>query len=154
MFYAALEATLRAYLREDYDAIPALRMMRLTEDALMQRATHLRERLQIHSPELEVEVTEARSVLGGGAAPGSTLPTRVLAVKSDGMSADQLLAQLRGWETPIIARVEDERVLLDLRTVCAGTRGSDRWLRSDIVLPPCRQNQATKDGAHRALQVN
>ena len=69
------------------------------------------------SSRLEVEVVESRSVLGGGSAPGSTLPTRVLAIRSGRMSADELSTRLRQWETPIIARVEDERVLLDLRTV-------------------------------------
>jgi L-seryl-tRNA(Ser) seleniumtransferase len=117
MFYAALEATLLAYLREDYDSIPALRMMRISEDVLAQRAKHVSERLLIVAPELQVEVVESRSVLGGGAAPGSTLPTRALAIKSASMNADELCARLRQWETPIIARVEEGRVLLDLRTV-------------------------------------
>ncbi|MGB8769476.1 MAG: L-seryl-tRNA(Sec) selenium transferase [Candidatus Korobacteraceae bacterium] len=117
MFYAALEATLLAYLREDYDSIPALRMMRISEDVLAQRAEHLSERLRAQCPELQVEVAESRSVLGGGAAPGSTLPTRVLAVTSERMTADELCARLRRSETPIIARVEEESVLLDLRTV-------------------------------------
>ena len=117
MFYAALEATLLAYLREDYDSIPALRMMRISEDALAQRAKQIAERLRASCPNLQVEVIESRSVLGGGAAPGSTLPTRVLGVKSEGLNADELCARLRRWETPIIARVEEERVLLDLRTV-------------------------------------
>ncbi len=83
MFYAALEATLLAYLREDYDSIPALRMMRLSEDELARRAEQMAERLRASCPTLQVEVIESRSVLGGGAAPGSTLPTRVLAIKSD-----------------------------------------------------------------------
>ena len=117
MFYAALEATLLAYLREDYDSIPALRMMRLSEDVLAQRANQIADRLRANCPNLLVEVAESRSVLGGGAAPGSTLPTRVLAVKSENHNADELCAQLRQWETPIIARVEEGRVLLDLRTV-------------------------------------
>jgi L-seryl-tRNA(Ser) seleniumtransferase len=117
MFYAALEATLLAYLREDYDSIPALRMMRLSENVLEQRAKQIVERLRANCPNLLVEVAESRSVLGGGAAPGSTLPTRVLAVKSASHNADELCAQLRQWETPIIARVEEGRVLLDLRTV-------------------------------------
>jgi len=117
MFYAALEATLLAYLREDYDSIPALRMMRVTEDELARRAKQIAQRLLASCPSLLVEVVESRSVLGGGAAPGSTLPTRVLAVKSEGINADELCAQLRHWETPIIARVEEERMLLDLRTV-------------------------------------
>jgi L-seryl-tRNA(Ser) seleniumtransferase len=117
MFYAALEATLLAYLREDYDSIPALRMMRISEDVLAQRAKRVSERLLVVCPELRVEVVESRSVLGGGAAPGSTLPTRALAIESASMSADEICARLRQWETPIIARVEEGRVLLDLRTV-------------------------------------
>ncbi len=117
MFYAALEATLLAYLREDYDSIPALRMMRISEDDLARRAEQVAKQLRSGCPKLQVEVVESRSVLGGGAAPGSTLPTRVLALKCASVNADQLCACLRRWETPIIARVEDGRVLLDLRTV-------------------------------------
>ena len=117
MFYAALEATLLAYLREDYDSIPALRMMRISEDELARRAEQLAQRLRSSCPTLQFEVIESRSVLGGGAAPGSTLPTRVLAVKGTTMNADEICKRLRQWETPIIARVEEERVLLDLRTV-------------------------------------
>ena len=117
MFYATLEATLIAYLREDYDSIPALRMMRLSENELARRAEQMAARLRSSCPKLQVEVIESRSILGGGAAPGSTLPTRALAVKSASMNADQLCTRLREWKTPIIARVEDDRVLLDLRTV-------------------------------------
>jgi L-seryl-tRNA(Ser) seleniumtransferase len=117
MFYAALEATLIAYLREDYDSIPALRMMRLSEDEIERRAKQIADRLRANCPSLRIAVVESRSVLGGGAAPGSTLPTRVLAVKSASHNADELCARLRRWETPIIARVEEGRVLLDLRTV-------------------------------------
>ena len=117
MFYAALEATLLAYLREDYDSIPALRMLRISEDELQHRAEHIGQQLRISSPQLEIEVVESRSVLGGGAAPGSTLPSRALAVRGGGLSADEMLRRLRQGEMPIIGRVEDERVLLDLRTV-------------------------------------
>ncbi len=117
MFYAALEATLLAYLREDFDSIPALRMMRIPEDELARRAKQMAERLTAGCPRLQIAVVESRSVLGGGAAPGSTLPTRVLAVKSESINADELCARLRQWETPIIARVDEGRVLLDLRTV-------------------------------------
>jgi L-seryl-tRNA(Ser) seleniumtransferase len=120
MFYAALEATLLAYLREDYDAIPTLRMMRVSEEDLQQRAEHMARHLRVTSPRLEVEVVESRAVLGGGSAPGTTLPSRAVAVKSGELSADRILVALREWETPIIARVEDERVLLDLRTVEVG----------------------------------
>jgi len=117
MFYAALEATLLAYLREDYDSVPALRMMRLSNEELKSRAEHLMRKLHITCPELHIEVVESRSVLGGGAAPGSTLPTHVLAVSSAHLKADAIAERIRQWTTPIIARVEDGRVLLDLRAV-------------------------------------
>ena len=120
LFYAALEATLLAYLREDYDSLPALRMMRLTEEAIDKRAEHLMRKLHISNPRLDVEVVATRSVIGGGSAPGATLPSRALAVSSPEMGADAIAQKLREWETPIIARVEEGRVLLDLRTVEPG----------------------------------
>ncbi len=117
MFYAALEATLLAYLREDFDSIPTLRMMRVSEEELQRRAEHIAQLLRISSSELEVEVVESRSVLGGGSAPGSTLPSRTVALRSADLTPEALLERLRQWETPIVARVENDRVLLDLRTV-------------------------------------
>ncbi len=117
MYYAALEATLLAYLREDYDSLPALRMLRLSEMAIAERAEHLKRKLHISTPGLTVEVVASRSVIGGGAAPGSTLATWAVAVSSPHLNADAIAQGLRGWVTPIIARVEDDRVLLDLRTV-------------------------------------
>lgn len=117
MIYAALEATLLSYIREDYDELPALRMMRLTEEKLTHRARQVAERLREECPELQVEVLESRSLIGGGSAPGSALPTRVVTLKFERMSAFMLLQRLREWDMPIIARVEDDRVLLDLRTV-------------------------------------
>jgi len=117
MFYAALEATILAYLREDYDAIPTLRMTRISEDELRQRAEHIARQLRISSSQLAIEVVESHSVLGGGSAPGATLASRAIAVRCAKLSADAVLERLRQWETPIIARVENDRVLLDLRTV-------------------------------------
>ena len=116
--YAALEATLLAYVKGDHDAIPALRMMRSTREEIGARAKGLAARLR-GVPGIEAEVLDGESVIGGGAAPSSTLPTRLLAVAVEGLSADELLARLRSAETPVIARVQDGRVLLDLRTVFA-----------------------------------
>jgi L-seryl-tRNA(Ser) seleniumtransferase len=114
LIYAALEATLLAYVRHDHDAIPTLRMMRLTKDEIGRRAEAL---APVAAPKLNVEIVEGESILGGGAAPSAVLPTRLLAVSCAGLSADELAARLRGAEPPIIARVEEGRVLLDLRTV-------------------------------------
>jgi L-seryl-tRNA(Ser) seleniumtransferase len=115
LVYAALEATLLAYVRRDHDAIPTLRMMRLTKEAIGERAANLA--AQIDSPKLKTEVVDGESILGGGAAPSSVLPTRVLAVSHEGLRADDLAVRLRGSNPPIIGRVEEGRVLLDLRTV-------------------------------------
>jgi L-seryl-tRNA(Ser) seleniumtransferase len=113
--YSVLEATLLAYVRQDYDAVPALRMLRLSKDAIDKRARKLAERLETR-PGLSVSVVDGESVIGGGAAPSAVLPTRLVAL-SGTWSADQLLSRLRGSNPPVIARVEENRVLLDLRTV-------------------------------------
>jgi L-seryl-tRNA(Ser) seleniumtransferase len=68
---------------------------------------------------LSLEIVDGRSVVGGGAAPAATLPTRLLAVTCEGLSADECAARLRAGEPPIVARVEEGRVLLDLRTMFA-----------------------------------
>jgi L-seryl-tRNA(Ser) seleniumtransferase len=115
--YAALEATLLAYVRRDHDSIPTLKMMRLSKEEIGRRAETLAS--QIHSPKLKIEVTDGESVIGGGAAPSSVLPTRLLCLTFEGLSADQLSTRLRASDPPIIARVEQGRVLLDLRTVFA-----------------------------------
>ena len=123
MFYAALEATLLAYLREDFDAIPTLRMMRVNAEDLQHRAEHIVRHLRMSSPQVEIEVAETRSAIGGGSAPGATLPSWAVTVKIAGQSAEKILERLRKCETPIVARVEDGRVLLDLRTVEAEQDG-------------------------------
>jgi len=117
--YAALEATLLAYVKRDYDSIPTLRMMRWTKEEIGQRAEALAVKIQLSQTKfkMKVELTDGESVIGGGAAPSSTLPTRLLALSCDGLSADELSARLRASDPPIIARVTDGRVLLDLRTV-------------------------------------
>jgi L-seryl-tRNA(Ser) seleniumtransferase len=115
LIYAALEATLLGYVRRDHDAIPALRMMRLTKKEVGERAEKLA--AQLCDSKLKVEIVDGDSILGGGAAPSSALSTRLLALTSQGLSADELAARLRSAEPPIIARVEEGRVLLDLRTV-------------------------------------
>ncbi len=113
--YAALEATLLAYVKGEHDAIPTLRMMRLSKEEIGGRAQAVAER--VRPSRLSVEVLDGESVIGGGAAPSAVLPTQLLAIACEALSADELAARLRASDPPIIARVEDGRVLLDLRTV-------------------------------------
>ncbi|HEV2730534.1 MAG TPA: L-seryl-tRNA(Sec) selenium transferase [Terriglobales bacterium] len=115
--YAALEATLLAYVKRDHDAVPALRMLRLSKEEIGKRADAVAEK--IRSTTLRVDVIDGESVIGGGAAPSAVLPTRVLAASHKDVSADEVAARLRACDPPIIARVEEGRVLLDLRTVFA-----------------------------------
>jgi|SRR5579875_478236 len=108
---AALEATLRHYARgEEFTAVPVLRMIAAPVDELAARA----EAWRAACP-LPAEVVAAESAVGGGSLPGETLPTRALAVRV--AQPDTAAAILRRKTPPVIARVEDGRLLLDPRTV-------------------------------------
>jgi L-seryl-tRNA(Ser) seleniumtransferase len=118
--YAALEATLLAYVKRDYDTVPVLRMMRLSKDEIACRAEKIVSTVAstpAKSTYLKLELLDGESVLGGGAAPSALLPTRLIALTHADLSADELSARLRANTPPIIARVEEGRVLIDLRTV-------------------------------------
>ena len=113
--YAALEATLMVYVKADHDAIPAVRMMRLSKENIAARADTVAHSLKDTS--LAMELIDGESLIGGGSAPSAVLSTHLLAITCKGLSADDIATKLRKCIPPIIARVEDGRVLLDLRTV-------------------------------------
>ena len=112
--YAALEATLLAYIKQNHDSIPSLRMMRVPVEQIECRARAVIAQV---GGSLTLEVIEGESLIGGGSAPGATLATKLLAVSSESSSAGLIAERLRTFDPPVIARVEDGRVLLDLRTV-------------------------------------
>jgi L-seryl-tRNA(Ser) seleniumtransferase len=121
--YAALEATLLAYVKRDHDAVPVLRMMRLSKDEIARRAEAVVsavESARVKSALLTLALVDGESVIGGGAAPSAVLPTRLIALTHANLGADDLNNRLRAATPPVIARVEDGRVLLDLRTVFPG----------------------------------
>jgi L-seryl-tRNA(Ser) seleniumtransferase len=89
-------------------------MMHLSKDEIGRR---VEAGAAIRSAGLTIEVIDGESVIGGGAAPSAVLPTRLLAVTREGLNADEISARLRAGNPPVIARVEEGRVLLDLRTV-------------------------------------
>jgi len=113
--YAALEATLLAYVKRDHDAVPVLRMMRLSKDDIARRAEALIG--TVNAPKLKLDLLDGESVVGGGAAPSAVLPTRLIALTHAQLSADELCSGLRSASPPVVARVEEGRVVLDLRTV-------------------------------------
>jgi L-seryl-tRNA(Ser) seleniumtransferase len=89
--------------------------MRLSATAIAERAAAIASEVQ--SPKVSAQIVDGESLIGGGAAPSAVLLTRLLALTCGGLSADALATRLRRSDPPIVARVEGDRVLLDLRTV-------------------------------------
>jgi L-seryl-tRNA(Ser) seleniumtransferase len=115
MTYAALEATLEEYAAgRALTTVPVVRMIAMSAEMIAQRAQALADRLS--GAGIHAEVVDGFSTIGGGSAPESRLPTQVVAI---GLPAESLEAALRAQQPPVIARIERNRVLLDLRTVPA-----------------------------------
>jgi L-seryl-tRNA(Ser) seleniumtransferase len=109
--YQILEATLRNLLLERWDKIPALRMIRLD-------AAQIRARAEVVARSLDgvaAKVIEGCSVIGGGSTPEQALSTYLIAIECDDVVL--LERRLRNGDPPVVARIEDQRLLLDLRTV-------------------------------------
>jgi L-seryl-tRNA(Ser) seleniumtransferase len=117
MTYAALEATLLEYARgRAHSTVPVARMLTATAEEIDVRATALADRIASH-PVFEATVVSGVSTVGGGGAPGSALPTSLVQLTPRVGSAAKLEVRLRGLRPPIVARIEHDRVVLDLRTV-------------------------------------
>ena len=113
---AALEGTLLEYLAGRAEqTVPVVRMIEMEPDAIEARAQPMAERLAAAG--WTVAFMSGSSAIGGGSAPGVELPTVLLALARAGRSADQLDAALRALDPPVIARIEDDRLVLDLRSV-------------------------------------
>ena len=109
--YQALENTLRSLLLEQWDAVPALSMLRQGADQIRRRALAFVGR----APGFHAEVIEGKSVTGGGATPEQSIPTWVIAL--DCANVVESERTLRAGDPPIVARIENERLIFDLRTV-------------------------------------
>jgi len=111
LIYQALESTLRSLLLERWNEIPALGMIGQSLETLFTRASRFVERLS----GIPHRIVEGESVIGGGATPQQPLPTWLIAIESG--EAVMLERKLRRSDPPVIARIEEDRLLLDLRTV-------------------------------------
>ena len=117
MTYAALEATLLEYARgRAHQTVPVASMITLSAAQIEDRARTVAERLRA-STRVQVEIIDGVSTIGGGSAPGSEIQTRLLSVSVGTERPDALEARLRHSDSPIIGRIEHDRLLLDLRTV-------------------------------------
>ena len=113
LIYQALENTLRALLLEQWERIPALAMIRISAEQIRERTG----RLVAALPSIHARVEPGESVIGGGSTPAQSIPTWLIVIEpKDVIAAEK---QLRSGDPPVIARIEDDRILVDLRTVFA-----------------------------------
>jgi L-seryl-tRNA(Ser) seleniumtransferase len=117
MTCAALHATLSAYAAGQAGSlVPVQRMLALAPEEIKARALALVAELGSR-PSAALAVVPGASAIGGGSAPDVELPTWLIAVSKPGLSAAEIEARLRHAAPPVIARIERDNVLLDLRTV-------------------------------------
>jgi L-seryl-tRNA(Ser) seleniumtransferase len=115
--YAALEATLAEYAAgRAATSVPVRQMLAMTADQIRARAEALVARLNTMNG-WHAELSGGVSTVGGGSAPGVELPTWLVAIEKQELSVDRLQDRLRRLTPPLIARIEKDRLLLDLRTV-------------------------------------
>jgi L-seryl-tRNA(Ser) seleniumtransferase len=108
LIHQSLAVTLRHILLEEWDAVPALRMIRQSKDELRRRAEAI-------LTQVPGALLEGESVIGGGSTPGQPLPSWLVAVETpDPVETER---RLRLGQPPVIARIERGRLLVDLRTV-------------------------------------
>ncbi len=121
LIYAALEATLESFQKETaWQEIPVLKMLSMSEAKIRERIKKFAHKLKKktgENQELKFEIIEGNSVIGGGSAPMVQPITTLLALKHAKMSAANLEQKLRLSKPPVIARILEDKVLIDLRTV-------------------------------------
>nr|WP_283152184.1 L-seryl-tRNA(Sec) selenium transferase [Pseudalkalibacillus hwajinpoensis] len=130
---AALEATLQQHMYEEAANIPAIRDITKSAEEIRERSELFQQRLERKAPQYSIEVVEGTSQVGGGTMPSVELPTYVIALQTDQYSVNELEEFLRLSNTPIITRIQDGKILIDLRTVTI--EEEDDILQSLIQIP-------------------
>ena len=115
--YAALEATLFEYLTGSREALPLMRMLDIPAEAIEKRCRAIVDSLR--SARVTATGIEVESVVGGGTAPNARLKSHAVSVRHSLLAADELLKKLRGGDPPVVGRICEDAVVLDLRTVPA-----------------------------------
>jgi len=117
---AALQATLTAHRRGTlFEEVPALRMLAMTKAEVAERAEKFLSQVAPNTTDMIVSLVEGESAVGGGSGPNTHPPTVLIALKHSSLSADELERRLRTSSPPVIARVAEGKVLIDLRTVAS-----------------------------------
>ena len=116
MTISALQAVLRLYFEGRHSEIPVIRMLTEGENQIKRRAIKLRRMLK-GVEGIELKLVRDISKPGGGSLPLAEMPTWCLALSHRGMSAQELSRRLRKSVPPVVGRIKDDRLLLDMRTV-------------------------------------
>jgi L-seryl-tRNA(Ser) seleniumtransferase len=115
---AALEATARTYMRGAVEEIPALRMIRTSAGEMRVRSEKFCARVVDALPQgVRLSVVPGFSVAGGGSTPDQQIDSYVIAVEGGTLSVNETESRLRGATVPVIARIKDGKLILDLRAV-------------------------------------
>jgi len=118
---AALESTLKLYRDEEkaIREIPTLYLLTISQKELKRKAMKLKRAIKKYISEEEIFLTIKSSIsqAGGGSLPGEVLPTYVVALRPKNISVSQLEEKLRQIDPPIIARIEEDMLYLDVRTI-------------------------------------
>jgi L-seryl-tRNA(Ser) seleniumtransferase len=117
MTLAGLEMTLRLYIEERWQEIPILRMLTYSTSYLKRRAKKLYKWIKEKVPELELRIIKDTSQCGGGSLPDLVLETYCVSLKHKKLSAEELSKRLRNLDTPLIGRIKENTLLLDVRTI-------------------------------------
>jgi len=121
-----LEESIKAYLAEEYEQIPTLWLLFRSVEELEQRALHVKECVGEHT----CEILESETYMGGGTLPNRRFPTIALHVKGKAT-----LLEKKFRENHVIGRIENDRFLLDFRTILPSTEAK----LSDIIKTHCRE---------------
>jgi L-seryl-tRNA(Ser) seleniumtransferase len=117
---AALEATLRLYLdpKKALEQVPTLRMLSLPVEELQRRCDNLLPRIVTHLGEsADCTIIETTATVGGGALPLAELPGCAIALAPKQISLNELTTRLRSCEPAVVGRIQDDRFLIDPRTL-------------------------------------
>jgi L-seryl-tRNA(Ser) seleniumtransferase len=120
--FAALEATLRLFLdlKLAQQRVPSLEMILRKPDDLKVAAEAMASQLGGAQIQASISISPGFSQTGSGSLPDQNLPTTLLVIVPQTMSAQDLAEKLRQYRTPVIARIQNEQVLLDPRTLLKG----------------------------------
>ena len=127
-----LEATLKLFLDESLALrnVPTLQMLSRTSAAIKRQAGQIASRLRKHTSKADVAVVEGFSQMGSGSLPTQNLATTLLAIKPQAMTAEALAGRLRSYATPIFTRIQNEKILIDPRTL---QKGEDKIVTAALI---------------------